>query len=242
MNNATPTIHNAARLGQIAKVVLMPGDPLRAAYIAQNYLENAELVSNIRNICCYTGTYEGTPVSVMASGMGAGSMSIYAYELFHFYEVDAIIRVGTAGGMHPSLKLRDLVIAMTASTDCGYATHLELPGTFAPCADYGLLSSLVSHGREMGLPVKAGPVVSGECFYYPQEWFRKWTDMGVLAVDMETASLYITAAKAGKRAAAVFTISDMMFTGEACSTEERQNSFDNMIRLALAAAKDAAAK
>ena len=240
MNSATPTIHNAARLGQIAKVVLMPGDPIRATYIAQNYLENAQLVSNIRNICCYTGTYQGTPLSVMASGMGAGSMSIYAHELFHFYDVDAIIRVGTAGGMHPSLKLRDLVVAMTASTDCGYTTHLELPGSFAPCADYELLSGLMSHGRELGLSVKAGPVVSGECFYYPQEWFRKWTDMGILAVDMETASLYITAAKAGKRAAAVFTISDLMFTGDACTAEERQDSFDDMIRLALATAKETA--
>lgn len=239
MEHSTPTIHNAARLGQIAKAVLMPGDPVRAAYIAQHYLEGAELVSNVRNICCYTGTYQGTPLSVMASGMGTGSMSIYSYELFHFYDVDVIIRVGTAGGMHPDLKLRDLVVAMAASTDCGYAAHFDLPGTFAPCADYGLLASTVARGEEMGLHVKAGPVVSGEGFYYSQDWFRKWTDMGVLAVDMETAALYMNAAEAGKRAVAMYTISDMMFTGEACSTEERQSSFDQMIRLGLAVAKNA---
>lgn len=229
----TPTIHNAARLGQIAKTVLMPGDPLRAKYIAEKFLTDPELVSDIRNIYCYTGTYEGKPVSVMASGMGAGSMSIYSYELFHFYDVDAIIRVGSAGGLNPGLKLRDVVVAMASSTDNGYATHFELPGQIAPCADYGLIEKAVSYGNVHGMAVRVGPVVSGEGFYYSDEWFDKWQKMGILAVEMESAALYLNAAEAGKRAVALCTISDLMFNGEACTPQERQESFDDMIRMAL---------
>ncbi|MCI9555236.1 MAG: purine-nucleoside phosphorylase [Oscillibacter sp.] len=234
----TPTIHNAAAYGDIAKAVLMPGDPMRAAYIAQTYLDSPRLVSNVRGVCCYTGTYHGRALSVMASGMGAGSMSIYSYELFHFYDVDLILRLGTAGGLPPSLKLRDIVVAMTASTDCGYAAHLELPGTFAPCADYALLAAIAARAKEQGLSVKVGPVVSGEGFYYTDKWFQKWARMGILAVDMETAALYINAAEAGKRAAAMYTISDLMFSGEACGVEERQSSLDQMIRLGLSAVED----
>lgn len=229
----TPTIHNAAKKGEIAKTVLMPGDPLRAKYIAETFLEEPKLVSDVRNIYCYTGTYKGKEVSVMASGMGAGSMSIYSYELFHFYGVENIIRVGSAGGIHPSLKLRDIVIAMASSTDNGYAKHYELPGVFAPCADYSLIEKAVAYGKEHQLSVKVGPVVSGEGFYYSDEWFDKWTKMGSLAVEMESAALYINAAEAGKKAVAICTISDLMFNGEKCSTEERQKSFDDMILMAL---------
>lgn len=229
----TPTIHNAAKYGEIAQTVLMPGDPLRAKYIAEKFLEEPKLVSDVRNIYCYTGKYHGKKVSVMASGMGAGSMSIYSYELFHFYDVDNIIRVGSAGGIHPSLKLRDIVIAMASSTDNGYAVHLGLPGTFSPCADYSLIEKAVAYGKENELPVRVGPVVSGEGFYYSDEWFDKWTKMGILAVEMESAALYINAAEAGKKAVALCTISDLMFNGEKCTTEERQKSFDDMILMAL---------
>lgn len=231
--NQTPTIHNAAKKGEIARTVLMPGDPLRAKYIAEHFLEEYKLVSDIRNIYCYTGTYQGKPVSVMASGMGAGSMSIYSYELFHFYDVDAIIRVGSAGGMHPSLKLRDIVIAIASSTDNGYATHFELPGHPAPCADYSLIAKAVDYAKEHDLPVRVGPVVSGEGFYYSDEWYEKWTNMGMLAAEMESAALYLNALEAGKKAVALCTISDLMFNGEKCTTEERQKSFDDMIYMAL---------
>lgn len=229
----TPTIHNAAKYGEIAKTVLMPGDPLRAKYIAEKFLEEPKLVSDVRNIYCYTGSYQGKEVSVMASGMGAGSMSIYSYELFHFYDVDNIIRVGSAGGLHPSLKLRDVVIAIASSTDNGYAKHFELPGTFAPCADYSLIEKAVAYGKANDLSVRVGPVVSGEGFYYSEEWFDKWSKMGILAAEMESAALYMNAAEAGKKAVALCTISDLMFNGEKCTTEERQKSFDDMILMAL---------
>lgn len=176
----TPTIHNAARCGEIAKTVLMPGDPLRAKYIAETFLESARLISEIRGICCYTGSYQGTPVSVMASGMGAGSMSIYSYEMFHFYDVDAIIRVGSAGGLHPSLHLRDVVAVMAASTDSGYAAHFGLPGTLAPCADYALIACADWYAGENGIRLRVGPVVSGEGFYYDPAWFKNGPKWGCL--------------------------------------------------------------
>ena len=234
----TPTIHNAARCGEIAKTVLMPGDPLRAKYIAETFLESARLISEIRGICCYTGSYQGTPVSVMASGMGAGSMSIYSYEMFHFYDVDAIIRVGSAGGLHPSLHLRDVVAVMAASTDSGYAAHFGLPGTLAPCADYALIACADWYAGENGIRLRVGPVVSGEGFYYDPAWFKKWTEMGMLAVEMESAALYMNAMEAGKRALALCTVSDLMFSGEACTTLERQQSFDDMIRMVLEIARE----
>lgn len=158
------------------------------------------------------------------------------YELFHFYDVDAIIRVGSAGGMHPSLKLRDVVVALAASTDNGYARHFNLPGDIAPCADYGLVSGAVDYAKAHGMSVRVGPVVSGEGFYYSDEWMKKWTDMGMLAVEMESAALYMNAMEAGKRAVALCTISDLMFNGAACTPQERQESFDDMILMALSLA------
>ena len=232
----TPTIHNAAKYGEIAKTVLMPGDPLRVKYIAEKFLENPKMVSDIRNIYCYTGTFNGKEVSVMASGMGAGSMSIYSYELFHFYDVDQIIRVGSAGALSHTLKLRDVVIAQASSTDSGYASHFELPGTIAPCGDFGLIEGAVKYGREHGINVRVGPVISGEGFYYSDEWFDKWTKMGMLAVEMESAALYLNAAEAGKKAVALCTIADLMYSGEHCTPQERQESFDDMIRMALSLA------
>ncbi len=169
--------------------------------------------------------------------MGADSMSIYSYELCHFYDVELILRLGTASGLSPSLKLRETVAAMTVSIDCGYAAHLKLQGAFAPCANDTLLSSIAARAKERGLSAKVGAIVLGEGFYYSEEWLQKWAQMGILAVDMETAALYINAAEAGKRAAAMFTITDLMFSGEACGVEERQNCLDQMIRLGLSAAE-----
>lgn len=169
----------------------------------------------------------------MASGMGTGSMSIYSYELFHFYDVDQIIRVGSAGALNHSLKLRDVVIAQASSTDSGYASHFNLPGTIAPCADFGLIEKAVAYGRANNINVRVGPVISGCGFYYDDEWMDKWTKFGMLAVEMESAALYMNAAEAGKKAVALCTISDLMFSGEACTPQERQDSFDDMIRMAL---------
>lgn len=229
----TPTIHNAAKYGEIAKTVLMPGDPLRAKYIAEKFFDAPKLVSDIRNIYCYTGKWQGKDVSVMASGMGTGSMSIYSYELFHFYDVEQIIRVGSAGALDHSLKLRDVVVAQASSTDSGYASHFKLPGTIAPCADFGLIEKAVSYGRANGVNVRVGPVISGAGFYYDDEWMETWRRFGMLAVEMESAALYLNAAEAGKKAVALCTISDLMFSGESCSPSERQESFDDMIRMAL---------
>lgn len=234
MLEQTPTIHNAARLDQIAKTVLMPGDPLRAKYIAEKFLQNPELVSQVRNIYCYTGTYQGKPVSVMGSGMGTGSMSIYSHELFFAYDVDTIIRVGSAGGLHPSLKLRDVVVALASSTDSGCMRHLDLPGQLSLCADYGLVERAVACARARNLSVRVGPVFSGDIFHYPADYFDRWTSLGMLAVEMESAALYLNAAQAGKKAVALCTISDLMFSGEACTAQERQESFDDMILTALA--------
>lgn len=233
MENRTPTIHNAAKYGEIARTVLMPGDPLRAEYIAKNFLTNAKLVSSVRNIYAFTGQYQGKTVSVMASGMGAGSMGIYSYELYNFYGVENIIRVGSAGGINPSLKLRDIVIGLAVSTDSGYINQFCLPGTYAPCADYGLVERAVSCGREKNFPIVVGQIFSGASFYYDLDLTRHWADMGILAIEMESAALYINAARAGKHALAICTISDMVFTGEACTPEERQETFGDMITLAL---------
>lgn len=233
MNSGTPTLHNAARLGDIAATVLMPGDPLRAKFIAESFLADAKLVSDVRGIYAYTGGYKGKRVSVMASGMGASSMGIYSHELFEFYEVESIIRVGSAGGLHPSLKLGDVVIGLASSTDTGYAAQFDLPGVFAPSADFGLVERAVSYARANNISAVVGRLFSGEAFYYDDARLRRWAAMGVLAVEMESAALYMNAARSGKKAVALCTISDMVFTGEGCTTLERQESFSDMITMAL---------
>ncbi len=230
---AAPTIHNAAQPGQIASAVLMPGDPKRATYIAQRYLQDAVLVSDVRGIPCYTGTFEGKDVSVMASGMGAGSMGIYSYELYHAYDVQKIIRVGTAGGLHPDLKLRDLVLGLSSSTDSGFAAQYQLPGVFNPCCSFDLARKAWEIGQELGLSVRPGMLFSGAAFHYPQGYLEQWRDMGALAVEMESAALYMNAMAAGKEALAICTVTDMVFTGEHCSAEQRQNSLDEMLLVAL---------
>lgn len=228
-----PTPHNSAQKGDFAKTVLMPGDPLRAKYIAEEFLENAKLVNNVRGIQGYTGTYHGVPVSVMASGMGGPSMGIYSYELFHHYDVDNIIRVGSAGALSDQLQLRDIVIAMGACTDSNFAIQYRLPGTFAPTCSYKLLSTAVNTADEMGVSVKVGNVYSTVAFYDAADSCLEWTKMGVLAVEMETAALYCNAAYAGKQALTLCTISDSMVTGAGLSPEERQFTFENMIKVAL---------
>ena len=228
-----PTIHNQAPAGSIAPAVLMPGDPLRADYIAHRYLKDAELLSRVRGIPVYTGLFRGVKVSVMASGMGAGSMGIYSHELFHDYNVQRILRVGTAGGLSPRLQLRDLVLALSCSTDSGFAAQFELPGQYAPCASLPLPQAAARTAEDMGLRVQAGMLFSGAAFHYRDDYLRRWADAGALAVEMETAALYMNAAIAGREALTLCTVTDMVFSGEHCSPEERQTSLDDMLLLAL---------
>lgn len=233
--NLTPTPHIAAKAGEFAKTVLMPGDPLRAKYIAETYLEDAVLVNQVRGIHGYTGTYKGKQVSVMASGMGIPSIGIYSYELFNFYGVDNIIRVGTAGAMHPDLQIRDVVIGMGACTNSAYAAQYNLPGTFAPIASYELLEKAVNAVKAMGnIRYKVGNLFSSDVFYNDDPGVTAaWQKMGVLAVEMEAAGLYMNAARSGKNALALCTISDHLLTGEATTAEERQTSFHDMMKIAL---------
>lgn len=229
-----PTPHIAAKEGDFARTVLMPGDPLRAKYIAENFLTDAVLVNNVRGVNGYTGLYNGKRVSVMASGMGMPSMGIYSYELFKFYGVDNIIRIGTAGSLQPDLKIRDLAIAMGACTDSNYAAQYELPGTFAPIASFDLLRKAVDQAEKMGnVGYKVGNVASSDVFYSERPTMEAWQKMGVLAVEMETAALYMNAARTGKNALTICTISDSLVTGEVTTSEERQTSFADMMKVAL---------
>ena len=235
---ATP--HNQANPGEIAKVVLMPGDPLRAKFIAETYLEHPVCYNTVRNMLGYTGTYQGVPISVQGSGMGMPSMGIYSYELFHFYDVDAIIRIGTAGGVADSVKLRDLVLGMGVCTDSNYAAQYNLPGTFAPIADFHMMETCVETAKELELPYHVGNILSSDRFYgddgdMPDGWKANnaWAKMGVLAVEMEAAALYMNAARAGKRALAICTVSDQLVRQEFTTSEERQTGFTQMMQLAL---------
>ncbi len=228
-----PTPHISAGEGDFAGVVLMPGDPLRAKFIAENFLENAVLVNNVRGVCGYTGYYDGTRVSVMASGMGMPSIGIYSYELYNFYDVDCIIRVGSAGSLQENVKVRDIVLGMGACTNSSYAEQYSLGGTLAPIADFSVLREAVALSEEMGLKFHVGNLLSSDTFYDEAGGGLKWQKMGVLAVEMEAAALYMNAMRAGKRALAICTVSDSLVSGEATSSEERQSSFTDMMRLAL---------
>jgi len=229
-----PTPHISAKLGDFAKTVLMPGDPLRAKFVAENFLENPVLVNPVRGVNGYTGTYKGKKVSVMASGMGMPSMGIYSYELFNFYDVDNIIRIGTSGSMHPDLKIRDVAFGMGACTNSNYVDQFELPGNYAPIASYELLKKAIDVTEEMGgINYKVGNFLSSDTFYDDSQGTMKWAKMGILCVEMEAAALYMNAARAGKNALAICTISDSIITGEATTAEERQNSFNNMMKIAL---------
>ena len=236
----SPSACIAAEEGVIAKAVLMPGDPLRSKFIAENFLENPVLVNNVRGVQGYTGTYKGVKVSVMASGMGMPAIGIYSHELFNGYGVENIIRVGSAGAIQENIHLYDLVIAQGACTDSAWATQYHLPGTFAPIADYHMLETCVETAKELGLPYHVGNILSSDRFYGDDGdmtggWIgnQAWKKMGVMAVEMEAAALYMNAARAGKRALAICTVSDHLLRNENCTAEERQNGFTNMMKLAL---------
>ena len=228
------TPHNGAEKGDIAKTVLMPGDPLRAKYIADTYLKDVKYFNTVRNMFGYTGTYEGKEVSVMGGGMGMPSIGIYSFELYHFYDVDQIIRIGSAGGISDKVKVRDLVIGMGASTNSNFASQYKLPGTFAPIADFGLLRKAVEIAEEKNIPVAVGNILSSDTFYTDDETANdQWKKMQILCVEMEAAALYMNAARAGKKALCMLTISDHLYTGEALSAEDRQTSFHEMMEVAL---------
>lgn len=233
-NVLVPTPHNGAKEGEIAKTVLMPGDPLRAKYIADTYLENVVCFNTVRNMLGYTGTWKGKEISVMGGGMGIPSIGIYSYELYHFYGVEQIIRIGSAGGYADEVKVKDVVIAMGACTNSNYAHQYHLPGTFAPIADYGLLKKAVEIAEKKGVNTVVGNVLSSDTFYSDDDSAKDiWKKMGVLAVEMEAAALYMNAARAGKKALCMLTISDHLYTGEELSADERQTGFHEMMEIAL---------
>ena len=231
----TPTPHINAQIGDFAPTVLMPGDPLRSKFIAENFLTDAKLVNNVRGVQGYTGTYHGKRVSVMASGMGMPAIGIYSYELFNFYGVENIIRVGSAGAMSADLRLRDLVAAMSCYTDSAYGKQFGFDGILAPCCTYSLLTAASAAAEKLGVRMVPGPVLSSDTFYdaKPVASSTVLRKMGVLAVEMEAYALYLNAAAAGKNALALLTISDSLVTGEALPAQERQVSFTDMMKIAL---------
>ena len=230
------TPHNSAEKGDIAKVVLMPGDPLRAKVVAERYLENPVCFNEVRNMLGYTGTYKGKRISVMGSGMGMPSIGIYSYELYNFYEVETIIRIGSAGGISPDVHLRDIVLGQGACSDSNFAYQYGLPGTIAPIADFGLLRKAVEYCEQDGVRFHVGNLLSTDVFYGDLADNKAWVEMGVLATEMEAAALYLNAIKAGKKALGIMTISDHVMTGESLSAEDRQNTFTEMMEIALAVA------
>lgn len=234
---AIPTPHIEAKLGDFAKTVLMPGDPKRAAFIAKTYLENAVLVNDVRGVQGYTGYYKGKRVSVMASGMGQPAIGIYSYELFKFYDVDAIIRVGSCGSFSPELHARDIVVAMGACTNGNYASQYNLPGTFSPIADFDLVRRAAEECEKAGVNYRVGNILSSDMFYDDADSGMQWSKMGVLGVEMESAALYCNAARLGKKALCICTVSDsFVYPEENTTAEERQNSFTKMMEIALALA------
>ena len=229
----TPTPHIGAKYGDIAETVIMAGDPLRAKFMAENFLENPVQFNNVRGMLGFTGTHQGRRVSVMGHGMGIPSIGIYTYELFNFYGVETIIRVGSAGSIQTDLHLGDLVIAQGACTNSNYASQFELPGTFAPIADFTLARKAADTCDRLGYRYRVGNVFSSDVFYNENAHNDKWISMGVLAVEMEVAGLYMNAASAGKRALAICTISDHIITGEVTTAEERQTTFTHMMDVAF---------
>ena len=235
---AIPTPHITAKLGEIAKTVLMPGDPLRSKFIAENFLTDPVLVNNVRGVQGYTGTWKGAPVTVMASGMGIPSIFIYSWELFTEYGVENILRVGSAGSLQDDLHVMDIVIAQGACTDSDFAHQFGLPGTFAPLADYTLMRTAIECAGKLGVMPRIGNVLSADNFYSDgTDSSDPWRKMGVLAVEMECAGLFMNAARLGRRAAAVLTISDHLYLQENLSAEARQTSFTQMMEIALDTAK-----
>ena len=230
----TPTPHIGALEGEIADKVIMAGDPLRAKFMAENFLETPVQYNSVRGMLGYTGTYKGKRVSVQGHGMGIPSIGIYTYELFNFYGVKRIIRTGSAGAYHPDLKLGDIVVGIGACTDSNYGAQYGLPGTFAPTADFAMARAAVEKAEAMGVRYKVGNILSSDVFYGDNaEGWKAWQKMGVLAVEMEASALYMNAARSGNEALCICTISDSLVTGEACSAEQRQTSFTNMMEIAF---------
>ncbi len=229
----TPTPHIGARKDEIAETVIMAGDPLRAKFMAENFLEDPKLFNEVRGMLGYTGTYKGKRVSVMGHGMGIPSIGIYSYELFNFYNVKTIIRIGSAGSYDKDLHLGDLVLAMGACTNSNYGAQYDLPGTFAPIADFGLLRKAAEVCEQNGWRFRVGNVLSSDVFYSDTPQVDKWTKMGVCAVEMEASALYMNAARCGKKALTICTISDSVVTGEETTPEERRTTFTKMMEVAL---------
>ena len=236
------TPHISAEMGDFAKTVLMPGDPLRAKFIADTFLKDVRQVTGVRGMLGFTGTYEGRPISVMGSGMGMPSIGIYSHELYNVYGVEHIMRIGSAGSIREDVKVRDIVVGEGACTDSRWAKQFHLPGTFAPIASYKMLSTCMAQAEALGLShlCHVGNILSSDCFYGDHEGVPEgldstyaWKKMGVMAIEMEAAALYMNAARYGKHALAICTISDHILTGEATTAEERQNTFTQMMQLAL---------
>lgn len=235
---SAPTIHIKAERDRVAKTVLMPGDPLRSKFIAENFLENAQLFNNVRGVQGYTGTWKGARVSVMASGMGMPSIGIYSYELYNGFDVDQIIRIGSAGAIREDVALRDIVFGMGTCTNSNYGAQFHMAGTVAPIADFGILRLAVENAERLGANIHVGNLLSADTFYddLPEDATR-WNRLGVLAVEMEAAALYMNAARAGKKALAMCTISDHLLRHEGLTAEERETSFTQMMEIALDTAK-----
>ena len=230
----TPTPHISAAYGEIAEKVIMAGDPLRAKFMAERYLEDPKLVNQVRGMYCYTGKYKGKQVSVMGHGMGISSIGIYTFELFNFYGVKRIIRTGSAGAYHPDLHVGDIVIAQGACDNSNFAAQFHLPGTFAPIADFNLLRAAVDKAESMGVNFRVGNILASEIFYNddPEAW-KSWQKMGVLAVEMEASALYMNAARSGNEALCICTISDSLVTHEDTTPEQREKTFTDMMEIAF---------
>lgn len=228
-----PTPHNNAKKGDIAQTVLMPGDPLRAKFIAETYLENPVCYNEVRGMLGFTGTYKGVPVSVQGSGMGMPSMGIYSHELYNEYDVENIIRIGTAGSIADKINLREIIIGVSASTNSNYAAQYRLPGTYAPTASWKLIAEAVKAAEAKGCIYHAGNILSSDTFYDDANSLAEWNKMGVLAIEMESAALYMNAARAGKNALCILTVSDCPLKGLSTTAEERQTSFRDMMEIAL---------
>ena len=229
----TPTPHIGAKYGEIAETVIMAGDPLRPKFMADNFLENPVQFNNIRGMLGFTGTHKGKRVSVMGHGMGIPSIGIYTYELYNFFGVKTIMRVGSAGSLRKDLHLGDLVLAMGACTDSNYGKQFETPGTYAPIADFDLLRAAANVCDEKGYSYKVGNIMSSDVFYSANPQPKAWIDMGVLAVEMEAAALYMNAARCGAKALTICTISDLVLHGTATTAEERRTTFTKMVEVAL---------
>lgn len=233
MKDKTPTPHIGAQYGEIAKTVIMAGDPLRAKMMAERYLENPVLVNNVRSMLAYTGTYHDKQVTVMGHGMGIPSIGIYTYELFNFYDVDTIIRVGSCGARQMYVHVGDLIIAQGSCHNSNYGQQFDLPGHYAPIADFDLCRRAVEACERLGYTFHVGNVFSADDFYSEDPRKSNWTKMGVLADEMEAPSLYMNAARAGKKALVICTVSDHILTGESTTAEQRQNTFTQMMDVAF---------